>query len=57
VDNNVSAPARKVDTHEEEARGKAVREMKAAALVITLSFVFVIVAIVLVVIIGHIQLF
>lgn len=42
---------------EKEAARRASREMKAAALIITMSFVFVFVAVILVVLIGHIKLF
>ncbi|MGA3292803.1 MAG: hypothetical protein ABSE45_02335 [Candidatus Acidiferrales bacterium] len=46
-----------MDPKEETPARKAAREMKTAALVITLSFVFVLVAVALIVILGHIQLF
>jgi multidrug efflux pump subunit AcrB len=42
---------------EEAAARHAKKQMTAAVLIITLSFVFVFVAIALVVLIGHIQLF
>lgn len=44
------------EKEQEDARNAA-RQMKAAVLIITLSFVFVFAAIILIVLIGHIQLF
>jgi hypothetical protein len=44
-----------VPLDEKESARRASREMRAAALVITLCFVFVLVAVVLIVLIGHIQ--
>jgi hypothetical protein len=46
-----------LEQSEKEAARDAKRQMTAAVLIITLSFVFVLVAIALVVVIGHIKLF